>query len=176
MAVALTCIPPLHRGETVERPLSDHNILTDLSTVFQWALSDLQGLPWFLNDISVNAMVAITSPWSPSNFELVQKQSLSGLWGKRTFNEYSAISQQALNGLTSLSMISQQSVKIATFWVNSLVHSVISVGRTWSLRDLSWALRVHRWSHNERWMNSQWLHVGLSSNAQRSPRSLRSPS
>ena len=108
------------------------------------------------------------------------QQSLNGLWGKCG---RSAISQWALNSLTSLSVISQQSANkrnsfgelswsfIDLRW--SQLHGLSEI--CWSFRDLSWSLREHcsllitQWAFNELSM----VAVGLSMNAQRSPWSLR---
>ena len=127
-------------------------VFHDFSMIFQWTL-------WLA--------------WSPSNFELVQN-SLSVLFeGSRLLMN----PQRSLNERSTVSPVFQWSLSNlptnATVLVNSLGHSVISVGTSWSLRDLSWSFREHRWSHNERSMNSQCLLLGLSTKAQRSPRSLR---
>ena len=151
-----SCAHTQYPLSTEARSLRDHWATTKFDT--QWALNDLQGLPWFLSDLSVNTMDAMVS----IQFKIVSQWSLR----EADFSECSVVSQRALNGLTSLSMISQQSFNKHNILVNSLGHSVISVDRSWSLSE-------HRRSHNERSMNSQWLHVGLLMNAQRSPRSLR---
>ena len=124
------------RWKTIERP---HN-MTDLSTVFQWALNDLQGLPWFL---SVIYQWTLWSAWSPSNFELVQT-SLSVVFegsglsvnAQRSLNERSVVSP-SFNDLSAICRQTQQVL------VNSLGYSVNYVGRSWSFRDLSWSLRDH---------------------------------
>ena len=66
------------RWETIERPQK----LTELSTVFQWALNDLQSLTWLLIDLSVNAMVTMVSIkfWTGSKQSLSLSLSLTYLW------------------------------------------------------------------------------------------------
>ena len=134
--------------ETIERPQN----LTDLSTVFQWALNDLLGLTWFFNDLSVNSYF-----YGPQNKWF--KQSLSGLWGKRTFNERLALSSTVSPvfqwPLTNL-------LTNATFLMNSLGHSVISVDPGWSPIHFSWSLKQLSWSLREcTRASTQWTFSGI---------------
>ena len=139
--------PPFQKGETVERP----HILTDLSTVFQWALKDLQGLPWFLNDLSVNSMVSMVS----IKFKIVFQWSLREEDFQWTLGDLSASAQRSHQSFNDLSTICQQTHQ---FW--------------WTLLVILWFLLVAAGlseSTVNRTMSAQWSFNGCCWVSQRSP-------
>ena len=113
---------------TEARPLRDHwettkfdQSLNGLSVSTQWSPRSSMILQWYFSKL-----------YGPHGLHQILnwfKTVYSGLWGKRTFNERSAISQLVLNGLTSLSMISQESF--------SKRH--IFGELSWSFSDLRWS-------------------------------------
>ena len=161
-----------HPLSTDARPLKDHwettkfdRSLNGLSVSTQWSpMSSMISL----SDLSVNAIVGMVS----IKFLTGSKQSLSGLWGKRAFTERSKNSQRALNGLTSLSMISRQSADKRN-----------SFGEiSWLLSELRWSQLVSQRSQlvSERapliaqWALNELSMVAIeSTKTERSPRSLR---
>ena len=95
------------------RPLRDNWATTKFWQISQRSFSEHSMISKVFRDFSMIFQWTLWSVWCLSNFELVQN-SLSVIFEgsrKQTISERSAISQWALNGLTSLSMISQQSVQ-----------------------------------------------------------------
>ena len=146
--------PHLYPLSTEARPLRHHWATTKFYRSPQRSFSEQSMISKVFHDVSVIFQWTLWSPWSPPNFELVQRVSQ---WSLReadfqwTLSDLSVSAQRSHQSFNDLSAICLTN---ARFLVNYLDHSVISVGRNRSV-------------------NSQWLHVGVSTNAQRSPRSLR---